>query len=155
MCERLFAMQEQVRLPEVLLCFQNFRFILPRIPILILTTLEYPTPIEIWPRLGTLSFDYSRIPPPPHVNLTRTWNLSFDYSRIPLLLQKWKFGQDLGLWILTTLEYHHHPTPTPLEYPPNVNLARTWNLSFDYSRIPLLPQNGNLARTWDFEFWLL
>ena len=41
-------------------------------------------------------------------NLDRTWDLSFDYPRIhPTQPTPWKlkFGQDLGLWVLTTPEY--------------------------------------------------
>ena len=44
----------------------KFMLTLPRIPILILTTQEYPLlQIEIWPELGTLSSHYPRIPPLP------------------------------------------------------------------------------------------
>ena len=55
-CERLFAMRG---LPEY--GMEKFMLILPRIPIPILTTQEYPLPIEIWPELGTLSSHYPRM----------------------------------------------------------------------------------------------
>ena len=44
-----------------------------------------PSPIEIWTGLGTLSFDYPRIPPSPHEFeiWTGLGTLSFDYPRIP------------------------------------------------------------------------
>ena len=58
-CERLSAMQGH---PECGMA--KYLLILPRILILNLTTLGSPQ-IEIWPELGTLSFDYLRTPPTP------------------------------------------------------------------------------------------
>ena len=69
--------------------------------------LEYchllPSPqMKSWPELGTLHFDYPGIPPFPSP-------------------QKWKVGQNLALWVLTTQD---NPPP------PNEKLARTWHFEF-------------------------
>ena len=48
--------------------------------------------IEIWTGLGTLSFDYPRLPPPPHWNLDRTWHFDFwlPQSPPPLRDRMWR-----------------------------------------------------------------
>ena len=81
--------------------WQNLYSFCQEIPILILNTQEYPLSpppqkIEIRPEVGTLSFDYPRITPPPG---------------------KLKFGQKLALWVLTTQEY---PLPPEIEIWPEV-----------------------------------
>ena len=56
--QAILGLSVMQRLPEFGMAWQKFLLILPRIP-------PPPSKIEIWPGLGNLSFDYSRIPPSP------------------------------------------------------------------------------------------
>ena len=143
-------MSEQVRLPEffdlfakntVFLTIQEYPS--PRNEKLTITWQYPPPPIEIWPELGMLSFDYPRIPPPrPHWNLARTWHVEFwlpkNTTPPPL-----KFGQNFVISVLTTQEY-----------PPHRILARTWDFEFWLAKNACPPPNWNLARTWHSELWI-
>ena len=63
-CARLSAMQEQVRLPEFLVHLAkntNSR--------VVKNTSSPPPTMKSWLELGTLSFDYSRIHPPPEMEI--------------------------------------------------------------------------------------
>ena len=85
-------------------------------------TQEYPAPpMKHWPELGTLSFDYPGIHPPP----------------------KWKIGQNLALWVLTTQEYS----------PPNGLLVRTWHFEFWLPKNTSYPQ-WNFGQNFALWFWL-
>ena len=136
--------------------------ILPRIPY---SWIDSPLPPQKWKVGKNLACPL----PPEKWNLARTWHFEFWLHKNTLLPPKLKFVQDLALWVLTTQEYTPHLKieiwpglgtlsfdypripPSPSE---NWNLARTWTLSFNYTRIPSSPQNWNLFRTWHFEFWL-
>ena len=65
--------------------------------------------------------------PSKNENLARTWHFGFAliWSNPPL---KWKFGQDLALWIWVGLEL----SPPP----PMNNLAKTWHFEFDLENPP-------------------
>ena len=107
-CERLSAMQG---LPECGMA--KCLLILPRIPYfrpVMNTPLPFPK-IEIWPELGTLSFDYPRIPPPPEIEIwPELATLSFDYPRItppPLKIEIWpelgRLSRNWSVWRLITV----------------------------------------------------
>ena len=97
---------------------------------------EYPPPqMKSFPEMGTLSFDYPRIPPPP-------WKLKFDQKLALWVLTtqefpppQLKFGQNLALWVLTTKNTHF----PPIEIWPELG-----TFSFHYPKIP--PPNQKMLQ---------
>ena len=93
-CWRLTAMTDSR------LGLENFLLILPRIP-----------------------YSWQRTPPPRtglELLMEDLESLGMRLPRIPPFPRKWKFDQDLGLWVLGCQEYTE----------PNANLVRTWHFEF-------------------------
>ena len=68
-----------------------------------------PQKMKSWPELGTLSFDYPRIPPlPPMKSWPELGTLSFGYPRIPPSPQKMKSWPEPG-----TLSFDYPRIPPP------------------------------------------
>ena len=135
---RLSAMQRHVGLGEFFCSFcQEYPLFLAK---------NSPPP----PRIGNfhgglIKFGYEAVnkmpppPPPPGLDILMEdiQSLGIRLPRITAPAPKWKFGQDLGLWVVGCQQY-------PLPLPPRIGTSHIG------LRIP--SPNENLVRTWDFEF---
>ena len=131
-CQRLSAMQEQVRLPEFLVHFAN------NANSWLAKNTPRPPKMKSWPGLGTLSFELPRIPPPPpNENLVRTWHFEFWVAKNtpphPIIHpQKWKFWSELG-----TLSFQFPRISYPLSVWRLTTVSPTDTVSLDTVAISL------------------